>query len=47
MVGGKSMSGHKKLDIGDLMIKIILILFALICLSPWYYILMVSVSDPT
>ena len=47
MVGGKSMFGHKKLDIGDLMIKIILILFSLICLIPFYYILMVSFSDPT
>lgn len=41
------MRKKKKLDWGEIAIGILLILFALLCLIPFYYILMVSFSDPT
>lgn len=41
------MPSLKRLDFGEIFIKILLILFAFLCLIPFYYILMVSFSDPT
>ena len=37
---------RKKLDFGRIIIGIVLIGFAFLCLIPFYYILMVSFSDP-
>lgn len=36
----------QKLDIGKMVIGILLTMFALVCLIPFYYVVMVSFSDP-